>query len=62
MNIIVGFSNHESVLRNLKKAAQIENIPRALKNKKAYEKPSIAKRRKGAEAKQRRIRARRRTS
>jgi small subunit ribosomal protein S21 len=59
VQIIVGFSNHEGVLRNLKKAAQIENIPRALKNKKAYEKPSIAKRRKSAEAKQRRIRARR---
>ncbi len=62
MNIIVGFSNHESVLRNLKKAAQIENIPRALKNKKAHEKPSVAKKRKETEAKQRRIRARRKTA
>ena len=61
MHIIPVLStNPEGLLRSLKKVAQIENIPKAVKNKKAHEKPSVAKRRKSAEAKQRRIRARRR--
>lgn len=58
MQVIVG-NNGEAVLRTLKRMMQIEGMSRALKNKKAYEKPSVARKRKSEEAKQRRIRARR---
>ena len=51
--------NQEKALQDLKRGGQIENIAKACKNKKGYEKPSVLKKRKLAEAKQRRIRLRR---
>lgn len=65
MIIVVGFSNHETALRNLKRGAQIENIGFAVKNRESgYVKPSRAKKekKKRAIARRNRERARRRAS
>jgi len=45
--IVVGFSNHETALRNLRRGSQIENIGFEVKNRETgYVKPSKAKKEK----------------
>ncbi len=59
MLIVVGFSNPESALRNLKRGLQIENIGFAVKTRgNGYVKPSKAKKEKEKRARTRKKRER----
>jgi len=58
--VVVGFANPETVVRNLNRGAQIENIRSAVKTKESgYVKPSTQKKEKIKRSKARRQRARR---
>lgn len=61
MLIVVGFLNHETAIRNLKRGSQVENISFAVKKlENGYVKPSAEKKekKKRARARKRRERSR----